>query len=84
MMKMKEAGCVNNRPARKGANRTAPESDSSVSSKRWQNMKIYKLIAMTLCAALMLTACSKEGSSGVQDGTRWQNDAVQMVQEATR
>lgn len=44
---------------------------------------IYKLIVVA-CAVLMLTACSREGSSGVQDGTRWQSDAVQMVQEATR
>ena len=39
---------------------------------------IYKLI-VTLCAVLMLAACSREGSSGVQDGTRWQSDAVQLV-----
>ena len=47
---------------------------------------IKKLIVVTLCAALMLTACSKEGSSGVQDGTRWPSeaDARRMVQEATR
>ena len=46
---------------------------------------IYKLIAV-LCAALMLTACSREGSSGVQDGTRWPSeaDARRMVQEVTR
>ena len=44
-----------------------------------------KLIVIVIAAALM-AGCTKEGSSGVQDGTRWPSeaDARRMVQEATR
>ena len=49
-------------------------------------MSKTKKLFLTLCAVLMLAACSREGSSGVQDGTRWPSeaDARRMVQEATR
>lgn len=42
----------------------------------------HKLIVIVIAAAL-LAGCTKEGSSGVQDGTRWNEaDAVQMVSAA--
>lgn len=52
-------------------------------------MKDFKKLILTLCAVLMLAACSREGSSGVQDGARWPSDAdavwmVEHTQGGTR
>jgi hypothetical protein len=48
-------------------------------------MKDNKLILVVLLAVLVLMpACTKEGSSGVVDGTRWNGEAVQMVNEVRR